>query len=180
MVRLHPPNSHPFLDVYSFFLIPQYRKTESERGTCREHPLLVADTVRIFSLARYLSISFLSSSSPYAIKTTIVISKGRDLQRRNPRFGIRTDPRNHWRHLISSWRKYHGGHRSSVFADDDTESEDSDDMDSPGSRSFFSHTFGFPPLPKQLPNGATMEQKPRQFKSKPGSDKAALSYTQSV
>ena len=131
-----------------------------------------------------------------------------------------------------------------MFDNDDTESEDSDDMDSPESRSFFSHTFGFrkneppptnsankslreqleglerhtdgkngststetrpngkagsnddikvdtdnataskppaapprksetPPPPKQLPNGVTMEQKPRQFESKPGSDKPA-------
>ena len=30
-----------------------------------------------------------------------------------------------------------------MFADEDTESDDSDDMDGPGSGSFFSHTFGF-------------------------------------
>ena len=132
-----------------------------------------------------------------------------------------------------------------LMFDDDTESDDSDDMDSPESRSFFSHTFGFrrnydstptdsankslkeqleglerhqdgkngdsttsppsngraegsndievdidqdspasdpptspphksetPPPPKPLPNGDTMEQKPHQFTTLPGSDEA--------
>lgn len=133
-----------------------------------------------------------------------------------------------------------------MFAEDDTESDDSDDMDGPESQSFFSHTFGFrrnhdptttdpvnkslkeqldgleqnqdgkkgdsstgprpngkaggsddievdadhdslasepptspphksetPPPPKPLPNGDTMEQKPHQFTTVPGSDEAA-------
>ena len=133
-----------------------------------------------------------------------------------------------------------------MFADEDTESDDSDDMDGPGGQSFFSHTFGFrrnhdptptdpvnkslreqldgleqhqdgknedsstssqpngkvevsdeievdadqsspapeppkspphksetPPPPKPLPNGDTMEQKPHQFTSLPGSDEPA-------
>lgn len=130
------------------------------------------------------------------------------------------------------------GTGSLMFPDDDTESEDSDDMDNPG-QSFFSHTYGAgrnnsgsttngpslkeklealernmdgkngnssttplpngkaagnddvkmdvdkapeppsaspkkletPPPPKPLPNGTTLEQKPHQFMSQPGSDK---------
>jgi len=133
-----------------------------------------------------------------------------------------------------------------MFGDDDTDSDDSDDMDEGGSQSFFSRTIGYkrnyesapadpankslkehldaleqhlegknassstnpqpngkveggdnikadtnqdgstpklptssprksetPPPPKPLPNGDTMEQKPRQFSNPPGSDKAA-------
>jgi len=133
-----------------------------------------------------------------------------------------------------------------MFGDEDTDSDDSDDMDGPESQSFFSHTFGFrrnndqppvdsanktlkeqlegleqsmdrkngdssagpqpngkaegsddvemdtdqngpapepptsppqktetPPPPKPLPNRTTMEQKPRQFESWPGTDEAA-------
>lgn len=135
-----------------------------------------------------------------------------------------------------------------MFADEDTESDDSDDMDGPESGSFFSHTFGFrrnyggppstdsaskslkeqlenlekqqdgkkagsstspqsngraatsneievdtdldslasepptspphksetpPPPPKPLLNGDTMEKKPHQFTTLPGSDEAA-------
>ena len=49
-----------------------------------------------------------------------------------------------------------------MFADDDTDSDDSDDMDGPESRSFFSHTFGFrrnyDPTPADSANKSLKEQ----------------------
>jgi len=49
-----------------------------------------------------------------------------------------------------------------MFGDDDTESDDSDDMDDPESRSFFSHTFGFrrnyDPTPTDSANKSLKEQ----------------------
>ena len=45
-----------------------------------------------------------------------------------------------------------------MFNEDDTESEDSDDMDGPESQPFFSHTYGYRPAPADSANKSLREQ----------------------